>query len=62
MNFLFRLDSKIQIKDKRFKIEKKKQGLGCAIHMKEYTIMMYLTNQIPSFNNNEPLELIDNIS
>ncbi len=24
--------------------------------------MMYLTNQIPSFNNNEPWGLIDNIS
>jgi len=35
--------------------------LGCAIHMKEYTIMMYLTNQIPWFNN-EPFGLIDNIS
>jgi hypothetical protein len=23
-----------------------KQGLGCAIHIKEYTIMMYLTRQI----------------
>ena len=25
----------------------------CKIHIKEYTIMMYLTNQIPSFNNNK---------
>ena len=30
-----------------------KQILGCAIHMKEYTIMMYLANQIPR-SNNEP--------
>lgn len=32
-----------------------KQGLGCAIHMKEYTIMMlmYLANQIP-WSNNQP--------
>ena len=29
----------------------KKSELGCAIDMKEYTIMMYLTNQIPSSNN-----------
>ena len=29
--------------------------------MKEYTIMMYLANQIPWFNN-EPFGLIDNIS
>ncbi len=43
-------------------MKKKKQKLGCAIHIKEYTIMMYLTNQIPSFNNNEPWGLIDNIS
>lgn len=31
-----------------------KQELGCAIHMKEYTIMMYLANQIPWYNK-EPL-------
>ena len=30
----------------------KKQGLGYAIHMKEYTIMVYLVNQI-SWSNNE---------
>ena len=29
-------------------------GLSCAIHMKEYTIMLYLMNQM-SWSNNKPL-------
>lgn len=44
------MKNKISKGDNKLEIEKKKQRLGCAIHMKEYTIMMYLTNQIPSFN------------
>jgi len=28
------------------KLKFEKQALGCAIYMKEYTIMMYLSNQI----------------
>lgn len=32
--------------------KQEKQVLGCAIHMKEYTIMMYLANQI-SWSNKE---------
>lgn len=35
-----------KVKDQKLE----KQGLGCAIYMKEYTIMMYLVNQIPWFN------------
>lgn len=38
-----------------------KQWLGCAIYMKEYTIMMYLSNQIHYTYNNEPFLLVDNI-
>lgn len=49
------------MKKKKIRNLKKKKELGCAIHMKEYRIMMYLANQIPRFNN-EPFGLIDNIS
>lgn len=57
------LDSKFDSKKKNIRDSKfeKKKGLGCAIHMKEYRIMMYLANQIPWFNT-EPFGLIDNIS
>lgn len=41
----------IQKKVRNYKLEK--HGLGCAIHMKEYRIMMYLANQIP-WSNKEP--------
>ena len=33
-------------KQKETNQELEKQGLGCAIHMKQYTIMIHLTNQI----------------
>jgi len=49
----------IQMDVRNSKLEK--QWLGCAIYMKEYTIMMYLSNQIHYTYNNEPFLLVDNI-
>jgi hypothetical protein len=47
----------IQKKVRNYKLEK--HGSGCAIHMKEYRIMMYLANQIP-WSNKEPFGFVDN--
>ena len=55
---LFHFEFRFKKKSKEnSKLEK--HGLGCAIHMKEYRIMMYLANQIP-WSNKEPFGLVDN--
>ena len=41
---IFFLDSKWKVPKFNYKLEK--QRLGCAIYIKEYTIMMYLVNQM----------------
>lgn len=50
------LDEKLEGNQFNYKLSK--QGLGCAIYMKEYRIMMYLLNQIYGLITNHFIILI----